>query len=120
MSEMEDKLGAILGNPQMMQQIMAMAQTMNQSQPVNSEEKQVQTVAPPAMPSIDPALLQKLAAFSGQGGIDQDQRSLLKALGPYLSRDRIHRLERAMQAAGMARMASSFLSQGGLSLLTGR
>ena len=32
MSEMEDKLGAILNNPQMMQQIMSMAQAMGANQ----------------------------------------------------------------------------------------
>ena len=32
MSEMEEKLGAILSNPQMMQQIMSLAQAMNSSQ----------------------------------------------------------------------------------------
>lgn len=120
MAELEDKLGAILGNPQMMQQIMAMAQAMNQGQPAKPEQPQVQENSQPAMPAIDPALLRKLAVFAGQSGIDQDQRLLLKALGPYLSAMRIHKLEKAMQAARLARMASSFLSQGGLSLLTGR
>ena len=32
MAEMEDRLNAILGNPQMMQQIMSMAQTLGQTQ----------------------------------------------------------------------------------------
>ena len=118
MAELEDKLGAILGNPQMMQQIMAMAQAMNQ--PQNPKQEPPQETAQPQQPEIDPALLGKLAGFAGQGGIDKDQRMLLKALGPYLSSMRIHKLEKAMQAAKLARLASSFLSQGGLSLLTGR
>ena len=122
MAEMEDKLGAILANPQMMQQIMSMAQALGQSQPQASapEPAPPQEASPPAIPSIDPALLQRLAGFAGQGGIDRDQQTLLKALGPYLSRDRIQKLEKAMRAAKLARLASSFLSQGGLSLLTGR
>ena len=33
MAEMDDKLGAILNNPAMMQQIMAMAQTLGQQAP---------------------------------------------------------------------------------------
>ena len=31
MSEMEDQLGAILGNPQMMEKIMSLAQSLGQS-----------------------------------------------------------------------------------------
>lgn len=120
MSEMEDKLGAILGNPQMMQQIMAMAQSMNQAQTNKTDTPSTQAPQGAGSPGLDPAILGKLAGFAGQGGIDQDQRLLLKALGPYLSTFRIQKLEKAMQAARLARMASSFLSQGGLSLLTGR
>lgn len=119
MADLEEKLGAILGNPQMMQQIMAMAQTMNQAQSTKPEPP-AQESSPPAVPAVDTVLLGKLAGFAGQGGIDQDQRMLLKALGPYLSALRIQKLEKAMQAAKLARLASSFLSQGGLSLLTGR
>ena len=33
MSEMEDKLSTVLNNPQMMQQIMSMAQSLGQSTP---------------------------------------------------------------------------------------
>lgn len=117
MSEIEDKLGAILANPQMMQQIMSMAQAMNQTQPPQPEPPPPE---PSPAPALDPALLQRLASFAGQGGIDPDQRMLLKSLSPYLTHQRIEKLEKAMQAAKLARLASSFLSQGGLSLLTGR
>ena len=116
MAEMEDKLGAILGNPQMMQQIMAMAQSMNKPQE-NEPQNESQG---PSLPSLDPALLGKLAGLLGQSGIDRDQRMLLKALNPYLSQNRIQKLEKAMQAAKLARMTSVFLSQGGLAAMTGR
>ncbi len=120
MSEMEDKLGAILGNPQMMQQIMSMAQSMNQSQQEKQPQEQPEASQPPSLPQMDPALLGKLAGLLGQSGIDRDQRMLLKALIPYLSQHRIQKLEKAMQAAKLARMASVFLSQGGLAMMTGR
>lgn len=122
MAEMEEKLGAILGNPQMMQQIMSIAQALNQStesQP-RPEPQPKQEVSTPALPNMDPAMLQKLAGLAGQGSIDRNQQALLKALGPYLSRSRIQKLEKAMRAARLATAASSFLTQGGISLLTGR
>lgn len=118
MDELEEKLGSILSNPQMMQQIMSLAQSLGgSSEPPPAKEPEPQM---PALPNIDIGMLQKLSGLAGQSGIDREQQALLKALGPYLSRDRVSKLERAMRAAKMARMASAFLNQGGLSLLTGR
>ena len=123
MSEMEEKLGQILSNPQMMQQIMSLAQAMNASQP----QKQEPTPPPqplqptvPAIPDIDPNLLRSLSNMTRQGGIDQNQQALLKALSPYLSQNRVNKLERAMRAAKMAGLASAFLNSGGLQMLSGR
>lgn len=114
MDQMEDKLGAILGNPQLMQQIMSMAQSLGQSSP------QPEPAPAPELPNFDPAMLAKLGSLAGQGNVDSNQRALLNALHPYLSSRKLNKLEKAMRAAKMARMASSFLGQGGLSILTGR
>lgn len=121
MSEMEERIGAILNNPQLMQQIMAMAQAMGQPQQEQKKSPPPQKEAsPPSMPDIDLGMLQKLSGFARQSGVDQNQQSLLRALSPYLSRDRISKLEKAMRAAKMARVASLFLNSGGLQMLSGR
>lgn len=109
MSEMEERLNSVLNNPQMMQQIMAMAQSIG-SQPPKED-------TPPkneSMPEIDLGMLQKLSGLAGQSSIDKDQRSLLHALTPYLSRERIGKLEKAMRAAKMARMATALMGSGAL------
>ena len=103
MEGMEDKLGAILGNPQMMQQIMSMAQALGASSPPPPEKPQ-----PPQEPDI-----QKLMPLLQGCGIDANQRTLLKALHPYLSRGRLDRLEKAMRAAKMAGMVSHLLGGAG-------
>ena len=104
MDGMEEKLGAILGNPQMMQQIMAMAQSMGNPSP---------TPEPPSKPQgPDMAMVQKIMSALQSSGIDCNQRALLDALEPYLTRDRISRLERAMRAAKLAGMATAFLGGG--------
>lgn len=120
MSELEEKLGAILNNPQMMQQIVGMAQALGASQPKQEAPKPQQEQPSPQMPNIDPKMLQSLAGITRQGGMDTNQQALLKALSPYLSRDRVIKLERAMRAAKMAGAASAFLNAGGLQMLTGR
>lgn len=116
MSEMEDKLGAILNNPQMMQQIMSMAQSIGNG----SAPEQKQETSAIATPSFDPGMLKSIAGLAGNSGIDKNQQTLLRALGPYLSKDRIQKLEKAMRAAKMARAASAFLGSGALQSLTGR
>lgn len=119
MSELEEKLGSILSNPQLMQQIMGLAQSLGTSQSKQEESKPPEPSAP-QMPNLDPKLLQSLAGISRQGGMDANQQALLKALSPYLSRERVMKLERAMRAARMAGAASAFLNAGGLQLLGGR
>ena len=103
MTEMDDKLGAILNNPAMMQQIISMAQTLGQ-------QNQPQ---PEPMEGINPAMFQNIMQLSSQTGIDSNQEALLTALNPYLPHPRLQKLEKAMRAAKLARIASSFLSQGG-------
>ncbi len=114
MEGIEEKLGALLGNPQLMQQIMAMANSLgggDGGQPKPGGE---------ASSAPESNLLASLAGLAGQNRPDANQKALLCALGPYLSRDRISRLEKAMRAASLAKLASAFLDQGGLSFLTGR
>lgn len=105
MENLEQQLGAVLSNPEMMQQIMAMAQALGTSNP----EPQEAPPPPPPIPDIDIGMLKRLSGLAGQGSIDQDQQALLKALGPYLTSRRIHKLENAMRAAKMARIAATAL-----------
>lgn len=121
MDEMEDKLGAILNNPQMMQQIMAMAQMMGQSNPSPPprQEEPPRQMQPSFPTGNDAAMLQKIYGIARQSGIDKNQQALLRALSPYLSRDRIVKLEKAMRAAKIAGLASTALGANGISF-TGR
>jgi len=116
MESLEDKLGAVLNNPQMMQQIMSMAQTLGASQP-SSEEHPAQA---PSIPDINPAAMQQIMALASQTGIDGNQKAVLRALQPYLTAQRLQKLEKAMRAAKLAGLASTALGSGALSFLTGR
>ena len=115
MSELEEKLGSLLNNPQLMQQILSMAQSLGNTPPPPQEP------TPPEHPPVfDPALFQSLGRMAGQNRIDNNQQALLNALCPYLSRERVEKLERAMRAARLAGAASTFLNAGGLQMLSGR
>ena len=119
MSELEEKLGSILNDPKMMQQIMGMAKMLSGPQPP-SQDTPTQEPETTSAPPLDPKLLQVLSSFAGHRGVDQNQEILLKSLQPYLSRDRITKLERAMSAAKLASAASAFLGAGGIRLLSTR
>ena len=122
MSELDDKLNSILSNPQMMQQIMSLAQSMNGSDSAPSPPPSAPP--PPKAPAlfdapIDPSLLSKIAGLMQRGSIDQDQMQLLKALRPYLSGQKLQKLERAMHAARMAGIASDVIGAQGHNPFTG-
>lgn len=111
MSELDDKLNSILSNPAMMQQIMSLAQSLNKpdSQSPSPPAKQANP-APSNDHSVNPNLLGKVATLMQRGSIDKNQESLLKALRPYLSKQKLDKLERAMHAAKMAGIASEVVN----------
>ncbi len=118
MDDMEEKLGAILNNPQMMQQIMTMAQGFQEGSKKNPPPKQ----EPPKeiySPEVDLGTIQKISRLARQSSIDKREQALLRALGAYLSKERIGKLEKAMKAAKLAKIASTALGPGGITL-TGR
>lgn len=108
MGELEQKLGALLSNPQLMQQVASMAQLLGQPQQAPKEPPK------PALSLPDPAMLQNISGLLQKSNIDPDQQALLHALSPYLSQNRIGKLERAMRAAKMAGFASVLLQSGNL------
>ena len=120
MSEMEDQLGAILGNPKMMESIMALAQSMG------SGDSEAGTPQPPPPPQkekpeppsgdMDLAMVKALTGFARSSCIDKDQKALLNALCPYISKDRLQKLEKAMRAAKIAQQASCLFDAGGRKL----
>lgn len=114
MDDFESKLGQILGNPEMMGKIMSMAQSFGAQEAPPEPPPQQEA----SMPEIDFATIQKLTGLMSKAGVDSEQKALLSALSPYISGSRIHKLERAMRAAKLAGIATSFL--GNSPLLSGR
>lgn len=123
MAEFEDKLNSILSNPALMSQIMSMAGSMGQAQPSVPVQPQQQSAFQPSgfMPQnqnstgglpFDPAAMQSMMQLLKSTQIDQRQQNLIQALRSYLPDDRLQKLTKAMQAAKIAKFASSALSQG--------
>ena len=98
MDDLESKIGAIMNDPGMMEKLMSMAQSLSAPK---EEPRQEQSA-----PQLDMAMIQKLSGLAAQSGIDKNQQTLLSALSPYLSRQRLDKLQKAMRAAKMAKLAS--------------
>ena len=128
MDGIEEKLGSILSNPEMMNTIMTMAQSLGQSQPEPPNQTPAQQPKPNPSPqkTVPPIgkneleMISRISSLSQQTGLDRQEQALLRALNPYLTRDRLSKLEKAMHAAKMARFATLALDRTGASLKNGR
>ena len=103
--DMQSQMNAILQDPEMMQKISALAQSLNPQQSLPPAPEP----AGAGFPELDPGMMQTLFGLAQKSGIDSNQQNLLHALGPYLKNERIQKLEKAMRAAKLAQMASGFL-----------
>ncbi len=107
-AEWEEKLGAILNNPQAMGQIMALAKS------IGGEEEKAPTVPeleePPASGGIDPRLMEvgmrALAAY--QNGDDR-KTALLQALRPFVREERYKKVDKAIQIARISKAVRAVL-----------
>lgn len=133
MSEFEEKLGSILGDPNAMAQIMALAQSLGGSAapaapqdaaalpeaglegeyvPVGQGEAGGSQAAAPdlsgvlnALGGLDPQLIQSGMELLGQLSSGEDQRvALLLALKPFLKEERYAKIDRAIQIAQLSRV----------------
>lgn len=111
--ELEARLGEILHDPGQLQSIFALARSLGLSPPQAPPEpaqppapKPQETAAPGANDMLS-ELLQKA------GGLDRRQENLLNALKPFLKPARREKIDRAMQAARLSRLAGAALRGNG-------
>ena len=122
MSELEDKLNTILGDPQAMGQIMALAQSLGKPAPPAPEPEEdrepgwERAGAPAPEPgagedplsmlgSLDPRMVQMGMRLLKEYRTGDDRNAaLLAALRPFLRKERYARLDRAMQIARLSRV----------------
>ena len=103
MSDLEEQINRILSDPGQMEKLSGLASLL-----MGGERGEA--APPPPAPGLDPGLLQKLgsALDSGEAG---RETALLKAMRPWLSEKRQHKMDRAMQLAKLARIARIALGQ---------
>ena len=134
MSEFEDKLNAILSNPEAMAQVANLAQSLGLNGSPPGEPPQGQQSQPSQQPvrneqpssagpdlsalggmlgGIDPSMIQRLLPLLGelQGDSASDERmALLHALAPFLRPERREKVERAAKTAHLLHVGKKLLS----------
>lgn len=128
MAELEDKLNAILGNPEAMGQIVNIAKALTAdgggsaparppSDPIEAEYVPVEgesahTVTPDfaanplaALGELDPRLIQTaMRLFTEYNASDGRKTALLAALKPFLKEERLAKVDKAVQIAKLSRV----------------
>lgn len=107
MSELEDMIGKILGDPAEMERIAGLA-----SQLMGGEEKKSGD-KPAASLGIDPGMLAGIGKIMSRAEKADDKTALLSALAPYLKPERRSKLEKAMRISRLARIAGMALEEYG-------
>ena len=113
MGELDEKLSAILGNPQAMGQIMALAQSLGgQGETETAAEKKEDSGGQKEdqplfeMGGIDPRLMQVgMRVLQEYQRGDDKKTALLAALRPFVKETRYEKLDRAIQIARLSHVA---------------
>ena len=106
MSEFEDRINSVLGDPAQMEKITQMAKSL-----MGGEDAPQKS---PGLPDIDPKLFTRLSSLMSAGGGENSRRqALLEAMRPYLSEKRRTKMDRALQLARFARLARIAMNEMG-------
>lgn len=109
---LEQAIGAVLQDPQQLQKIFALAQSLGLSPPEAPpppEPPKPAAAAPPAEQTPEDRGSALRALLQQAGKLDRRQENLLNALKPFLKPERREKVDRAMQAARISRLAGAAL-----------
>ncbi len=124
MGELDEKLNALLSNPDSMAQVMQMAQQLSSS--FNQQKEAPQPTPPPQAPretshandggsflgGLDPALAAKfLPLLQEYSRPNTAAMQLLNALRPYLKEEKQDKIQRAAKLARIIHLGKKFLME---------
>lgn len=107
MSEFEDKLNSVLGDPAQMEKIADLAKKLM------GGDGGTETAAPRPQSDLelDPGLIKRIGRLMNGGG--DDKQRLLQAMEPYLSEKRRVKMDKALKIARLARIVRVMGEEGG-------
>ncbi len=117
MGELEDKINAVLSDPQQMAEISRLAQSLMGGGQTAAQPETAEQAGNPGTAPAWPDLGSLLGGLGGGGGTASgaDNSALLEAMLPYLAPHRQEKLRAAMRLGKTAKLALfAFKSHGGL------
>lgn len=106
--EIGDLLQSVLSDPEQMGKIASMAQSLMGGA---SDAPQEAPAVPAAKPKNEAKLLSALTGMLGGRGEQTRSTALLAAMRPYMKPEKQEKLDRAMQAAKLARIAGTVMKE---------
>ena len=104
MSELEDRIGSILGDPEQMEKITRLAQSFMAGESGGKGDGHKEPEGLSSLLSslgggeamdIDPAMIGRISRIISGGGDKKQERALLEAMRPYLSEKRRGKMDKA-------------------------
>lgn len=113
MGEFEEKLNAILSNPEAMAQVASLAQSLGQQQSQEPQPAPPPSSGPESGFGLDPALLQKVLPLLTELNDNKasEREQLLYALRPFLKESRRDKIDQALRAARVLHLGKRFLGR---------
>lgn len=107
MSELEEMLEKVLGDPRQMELIGGLASRL-----MGAGEKKGEAPSEP-VPGLEPGMLESMGRIMSRLGQPNDKAALVAALSPYLGPERRSRLEKALRISRLAGIAGAALEEYG-------
>lgn len=108
MEDLEEKIQAVLADPQQLEQIAAMARSLGLELPEGALPSE-EAPGPGPMPDLA-QLAGPMAKMLQAGKLDKRQEDLFNALKPFLRPERREKMDRALQVARLSHLAGAALN----------
>ncbi len=112
MDDLQSKISAIFSSPESMEQIRNLAQSLAGGEQPQNAAPVFQRQDEPSL-QMDPRIMQVMTRAMSEFSKPSEASALLGALRPYLSQERISKVDRAMNIARLAKIAKTIIPEFG-------
>ena len=112
MDDLQSKISAIFSSPESMEQIRSLAQSLAGSSDIQNHSPSTEHHED-ALPLIDPRIMQIMTKAMSEFSKPSEAAALLGALRPYLSPERMSKVDNAINIAKIAKIAKTIIPEFG-------
>ena len=112
MDDLQSKISAIFSSPESMEQIRTLAQSLAGGNDTHSSASSTPSNED-AFPLMDPHIMQLMTKAMSEFSKPSEASALLGALRPYLSPDRMSKVDNAINIAKIAKIAKTIIPEFG-------